>query len=229
MPLLFDIDYILLVIIPTAILSGLAQMYLRNAYSKWNDIRNAANAAGPEVAQRIKQVANLNVSLERSQGQLSDHYDPSDNSVAMSPDVANRASVASMAIMAHELGHAEQYKDGSLLIQARSFLVPAVSISPTLSYALIFGGLLFGASGLAWLGVGVFAISVLFMLLTLPVEFDASRRGMKLLKNAGLLADDEERSGAKQVLTAAALTYVAAAVTSLLQLLYFVSLVNRRD
>jgi hypothetical protein len=229
MPLGFNMEYILLVIIPTAILSGLAQMYLRNAYSKWNDVRNAASATGPEVARRIKQVANLNVSLERSQGQLSDHYDPSDNSVAMSPDVANRDSVASMAIMAHELGHAEQYKDGSLLIQARSFLVPAVSISPTLSYALIFGGLLFGATGLAWVGVGVFAISVLFMLLTLPVEFDASRRGMKLLKNAGLLADDEERNGAQQVLTAAALTYVAAAVTSLLQLLYFVSLVNRRD
>ncbi len=226
----FDIEYILLVIIPAAVLSGLAQMYLRNTYSKWNDVRNSADAAGPEVAKRISRKAGLDVRLEQSGGgDLSDHYDPSDNSVAMSPDVASRPTVASMAIMAHELGHAEQYKDGSLLIQARSFLLPAVSISPMASYALIFGGLIFQAPGLAWIGVGVFAISVLFMVLTLPVEFDASRRGMKLLTNAGLLADDEERSGAQQVLTAAALTYVAAAITSLLQLLYYVSLVSRRN
>jgi Zn-dependent membrane protease YugP len=225
----FDPQYMLLVLLPTIILSGLAQLFIRSAYSRWGQTRNGAGYSGPEVAQHLMRNQNLNVGLERSQGELSDHYDPSSHTVRMSPGVAGTNSVAAMAIVAHELGHAQQHQQGSFLITARNFLLPAVTVSPTLSYGLILGGLFLGLTGLAWLGVIVFGISVLFMLLTLPVEIDASMRGLRMLQDAGLMTTEQDRSGARQMLTAAALTYVAAAVTSILQLLYFVSLVSRRD
>lgn len=221
----FDLNYILLVIIPAAVLSGAAQLYLRTTYGKWSQTRNGLNMAGPDVAQRIMRRAGLNVGLELTPGQLSDHYDPRNHTVRMSPDVAQVPSVASMAIVAHELGHAQQHQEGSALIAARNFLVPAVSIGPSISYILILAGVFMGFTGLAWLGVAFFGLSVVFMVLTLPVEIDASMRGLRLLKETGLFTSAEDQRGARAVLTAAALTYVAAAVTSLLQLLYYVSLV----
>lgn len=224
--LFFDVNYLVLVMVPTLILSGLAQLYLRNAYGRWSQARNGSGLSGPEVAQRIMRSAGLNVRLEQTPGELSDHYDPSSHTVRMSPGVAQTNSVAAMAIVAHELGHAQQHQERSPLIAARSFLLPAVQISPMISYGLIFAGLIFGATGLAWLGVGFFAVTVVFMILTLPVEIDASRRGLKLLEQAGLMVGTDDRGGARQVLTAAALTYVAAAVTSVLQLLYYVTLVT---
>ena len=223
----FDPTYIFLVMIPTLILSGLAQMYLRNTYGTWSQRANSNDLMGPDTAERIIRRSGLqNVQLELADGELSDHYDPTSHTVRMSPDVAHTNSVASMAIVAHELGHAQQHQEGSAMIAARSFLLPAVQISPTVSYVMIIGGLLIGLSGLAWLGVAVFAISVAFMLLTLPIEFDASRRGLKLLEETGMLATDADRNGARSGLTAAALTYVAAAVGSVLQLLYWVSIVS---
>ncbi len=225
----FDPQYLLFVLLPAMIISGLAQMFIRSAYSQWGQTRNGAGYSGPEVAQRLMRRFNLNVDLERSDGELSDHYDPRSHTVRMSPGVAGTNSVAAMAIVAHELGHAQQHQENSVLITARNFLLPAVTVSPTLSYGLILGGLFLGLTGLAWLGVIVFGISVLFMVLTLPVEIDASRRGLHMLQEAGLMTSPQDRSGARQMLTAAALTYVAAAITSILQLLYFVSLVSRRD
>ena len=224
----FDFNYVLMVMLPTLIISGLAQWYLRSVYSTWSNRANTRGLSGPEVARRIMQTAGLNVSLEVTPGELSDHYDPSSHTVRMSPGVAQTNSVASMAIVAHELGHAQQHQENSPLIAARSFLLPAVQVSPTLSYGLIIGGLLFNLAGLAWLGIAVFAISVFFMLLTLPVEIDASMRGLRLLKETGIITDTTDQSGARSVLTAAALTYVAAAVTSIFTLLYYISLVNRR-
>lgn len=225
----FDPQYMLLVLLPTMIISGLAQWYIRSNYSQWSQARNAAGYSGPEVARRLMQTHNLNVDLEPTPQELGDHYDPSTHTVRMSPGVAGTNSIAAMAIVAHELGHAQQHQDGSILITARNFLLPAVTVSPSLSYGLILGGLFLGLTGLAWLGVLVFGISVLFMLLTLPVEIDASRRGLNMLQEAGLMTTEQDRSGARQMLTAAALTYVAAAITSVLQLLYFISLVSRRD
>ncbi len=225
----FDTNYLIFVLLPTVILSGLAQMMVRSAYSKWGQTRNGSGLSGPHVAQRIMQRSGLNVSLERTPGELSDHYDPSSHTVRMSADIADRPSVAAMAITAHELGHAQQHEDGSALIVMRNFLLPAVRFSPMLSYGLIMAGLLLNVMGLAWLGIVFFGVSVVFMLLTLPVEFDASRRGLILLEQSGLMVTDDDRNGARAMLRAAALTYVAAAVTSLLQLLYYVSLVNRRD
>jgi Zn-dependent membrane protease YugP len=226
----FDSNYLIWVMLPTLLLSGLAQMFVRSAYSKWSQQRNASGLTGAQVGERIIRNAGLTgVRLEITPGQLSDHYDPRTHVVRMSQDVAARPSVAAMAIVAHELGHAQQHAQKSGLIVARNFLLPAVQISPMVSYGMIFGGLLLNLTGLMWLGVVVFAVSVGFMLLTLPVEIDASMRGLRLLKETGLFQTSEDQGGARNVLTAAALTYVAAAVTSVLTLLYYISMVQRND
>lgn len=225
----FDTNYLLMVFIPTLILSGLAQLLVSSAYNKWKEVGNSTEATGPETARLIMRQSGLNVRLEGVPQEMGDHYDPREHVVRMSPDVANTNSIASMAIVAHELGHAQQAQDGSPLIVARNFLLPAVQISPMISYGMILAGLLFQLSGLAWLGVAFFAVTVVFMILTLPVEIDASLRGLRLLEETGMMRTEEDRNGARQVLTAAALTYVAAAITSILTLLYYVSLVNQRD
>lgn len=226
-----DTNYILLVLIPTMLISGAAQLFIRSAYQKWGSTRNHSGLNGPQVAQRIMATAGLqSVGLEPSPGgELSDHYDPQSNVVRMSPGVASNSSVASMAIVAHELGHAQQYAEQSPLIGMRSFLLPAVRFSPSLSYILILMGIFLNFTGLAWVGVLLFGLSVVFMLLTLPVEIDASRRGLKLLRESGVMTDPDDQRGAQQMLTAAAMTYVAAAVTSILTLLYYISLVQRRS
>jgi len=224
----FDMNYLLMVMIPTLILSGLAQWYMSNAVGKWSQIRNTGGYTGPEVAQQIMREAGLNVRLEGTQQQMGDHYDPREGVVRISPMVAGTNSVASMAVVAHELGHVQQHQENSPLIWARNILVPAVQFSPMLAYGMIMMGLLFRITGLAWLGIAFFGVTVIFMLLTLPVEIDASLRGLRLLEATGLIRTDQDRTGARQVLTAAALTYVAAALTSVLTLLYYISLVNRR-
>jgi Zn-dependent membrane protease YugP len=133
-----------------------------------------------------------------------------------------------MAIVAHELGHAQQHAQRSPLIAARNFLVPAVRLSPMISYFLIVMGLVFGIAGLFDLGIIFFGITVLFALITLPVEFDASKRGLRLLNEAGLMVTATDKQGSQRVLTAAASTYVAAAITAVVQLLYYMSLGRRR-
>lgn len=227
MPMYFDPTYLLLVALPTLILSGLAQMYVRSTYSKWGQVRNSRSVTGADVAQGIMRQNGLRVSLASTPGELSDHFDPSSGVVRLSQGVANTPSVAAMAIAAHEFGHVQQQQQGSILMTMRSFLVPAVQIAPTFSYLLILGGLLLNFAGLAWIGVALFGISVAFMVLTLPVEIDASTRAMKMLNEGGFFATEQDRDGARQMLTAAALTYVAAALTSILQLLYYVSLISR--
>lgn len=226
----FDMNYLLLVMIPTLIISGAVQAYLSSTYGKWSGVRNGAGVTGAQAAQAIFQRTDLNpVQLIGVPGKLSDHFDPGKNVVGLSQDVAQGTSVASMAVAAHELGHVQQYQQKSPLMALRSFLVPAVRLSPTISYGLIIAGLIFQLAGLAWIGVIVFGISVVFMLVTVPVELNASNRAMKLLTEAGLLTNEDDRRGARSVLTAAGLTYVGAAVTSILQLLYYVSLVQRNN
>jgi len=228
--MLFDPTYLLLVALPTMLLSGLAQWYVRSSYAKWLGERNTLGLSGTDVARRIIGVTSelSGVRLESTPGELSDHFDPRDNTVRMSPNIAQKPSVASMAIVAHELGHAQQYAEKSLLITLRQFLMPAVQVSPNIAYGLILFGILARATGLLWLGILVFGLTVVFMLLTLPVEIDASRRGLILLRQAGLMQTDTDSGGARSVLTAAALTYVAAAVSSLLTLFYYVMLAQRR-
>jgi uncharacterized protein len=224
----FDTSYFLLVAIPTLVLSGLAQLYLSSTYRKWGNVRNAVGATGAQVAGALFDRTALDaIPVQRVPGALSDHYDPGANVVRLSQSVSDVPSVAAMAVAAHELGHVQQYQSGSPLIAMRSALIPAVRFSPTVSYLCIMAGLFMNVTGLIWLGVIFFGAMVVFSLLTLPVEFDASRRGLQLLQEAGLLRSPEDERGARQMLRAAALTYVAAAISSVLTLLYYVSLAQR--
>jgi Zn-dependent membrane protease YugP len=219
----------LLFMIPAILLSILAQVLVSSAFNRWSKVHNTAGLTGAQVAQRIISYAGLGgVGLEGTPGQRTDHFDPTTNVVRMSQDVATVPSVASMAVVAHELGHAQQYAERSMLIQMRSFLIPAMQISPMVSYGLIMIGFLLNSVGMIQIGIMFYAIVVIFMLLTLPVEIDASRRGLQLLKDSGLMMASDDVTGSRSVLTAAALTYVAAAVTALLNLLYYISLLDRR-
>lgn len=225
----FDWNYFIFIAIPTLIISFGVQMYLRSTYGKWSKVRNSSGLTGAQVGQVLFDRTPLNeIATQVVPGQMTDHFDPRANVVRFSQGTATQPSVAAMAIAAHELGHVQQYQTGSALIKARGFLLPAVQFSPTLSYLSILAGILFNISGLLWLGVVFFGLMVLFTILTLPVEFDASRRGIALLGEAGLLNAAEDSRGAKAVLRAAALTYIAAAITSILQLLYYISIANRR-
>jgi uncharacterized protein len=227
--MIFDPNYLLFVFLPALVLSLLAQFFVTSAFNKWSEIRNGRGVTGIQVAETIMRQASLtNVRIEGTAGRLTDHYDPQSGVVRLSQDVATRPSVAAMAIVAHEFGHVQQHAQNSILIAMRNFLVPAVRFSPTISYFLIFAGLLFRVADLILAGALFFGVVVIFMLLTLPVEIDASLRGMRLLRETGLMATAEDSSGAGQVLTAAALTYIAAFVSALLQLLYYLSLAQRR-
>ena len=223
-----DPTYFWCVFIPTILISLFVQIYLKSTFNKWSQIRNSAGVTGMQVGQILFNKTSLNgIPLERVHGDLSDHFDPGANVVRLSDSVATRNSVAAMAVCAHELGHVQQYQTGSGLIKMRGALLPALQFSPMLSYIAILFGLIFNMANLIWIGIFFFALMVLFSILTLPVEIDASRRGLKLLREAGLMQTDDDAQGAKAVLTAAALTYLAAAITSILQLLYYVSLARR--
>ncbi len=228
---MFYIDpvYFWYVFIPTILISIGVQLYLRSTFAKWSKIKNSSGLVGPQVASQLYGHTSLQpVRVERVKGTMTDHFDPGNNVVRLSDPVSTQPSVASMAITAHELGHVQQYQTGSALIKVRGFLLPALQFSPTLSYIAILLGLWFNMTGMLWLGIIFFALMVLFSILTLPVEIDASRRGTKLLQEAGLMRSDADAQGSKAVLTAAGLTYLAAAVTSILQLLYYISIANRR-
>ncbi len=225
----FDPVYFWYVFIPALVISVGVQIYLRSTFSKWGGVRNHINMNGLQVGQALFDHTSLQtIPLQRTPGSLSDHFDPGANVVRLSDPIATQASVAAMAVTAHELGHVQQYQTGSALISARGFLLPALQFSPTLSYIALFMGFWFNMTNLIWIGVFFFGLMVLFSILTLPVEFDASRRGLKLLREAGLFQNKEDERGARSMLTAAGLTYLAAAVTSILQFLYLIARAQRR-
>ena len=229
---MFFIDpvYFWLVLIPVLVITAGVQIYLKSTFNKWSGVRNGSNLDGIHVGQQIFNKTSLkSIPLQHTSGTLTDHYDPGANVVRLSDPVSTQPSVASMAVTAHELGHVQQYQDGSALISMRGFLLPALQFSPTVSYISILLGLIFNVTGLLWIGIIFFALMVIFSILTIPVEFNASNRGLKMLGEAGLMVTDEDAKGARQMLTAAGLTYVAAAVTSILQLLYYVSIARRRS
>jgi Zn-dependent membrane protease YugP len=225
----FDSNYFFFIMLPTLVISGITQLYLKNTFSTWSQVANTKGMNGMQVARTLFAKTSLNpIPVEQTPGSLTDHYDPQMNVVRLSEAIANQPSIAAMAVAAHELGHVQQYQTGSGLIAMRNALLPALQFSPTISYMAFVAGFMFHLAGLMWLGIFFFGLMVLFSILTLPVEFDASRRGLALLKEAGLTNTSQESQGAKAVLTAAALTYVGAAITSVLQLLYYVSLAQRR-
>jgi Zn-dependent membrane protease YugP len=221
----FDPLY-LIVTLPALLLALYAQWKVRSAYQKYSEVPNERRVSGVEAARELLQANGLyGVDVEGAQGNLSDHYDPRSKVLRLSSGVANGRSVASLAIVAHEVGHAVQDQQQYALLRLRAGLVPAVNIGSSLGIWLVFGGLLLGFSGLAWLGVALFFTAVLFALVTLPVELNASSRALAMLRQTNLLSS-HDLSGAKSVLRAAALTYVAALAQAVMQLLYFVLLLS---
>ena len=217
----FDPLY-LLYALPGLLLGLWAQSRVKRNFNKYAKVRTLQNVTGAEVARSLLDAQGLyDVAVEEVQGTLTDHYDPRGKVLRLSPEVYRNPSVAAAGIAAHEMGHAMQHAGGYFPLQIRSTLVPAAQFGSTLAPWIFMGGLLLNITQVAWAGVILFGAAVLFTLITLPVEFDASARAKKLLVNNGILIGDEI-NGVNKVLDAAALTYVAAAVSAIGTLLYYV-------
>jgi hypothetical protein len=227
----FDPTY-LLFMLPGIALALWAQAKTRGAYAKYSEIRNLQNIPGWQVARAILDSNGLhNVQIEETPGELSDHYDPTTKVLRLSPGVARVPSVAAMGIAAHEVGHAIQDAMNYTPMRARAGIVPLAQFGSQIGFYALLGGLMLQITGLAVIGLVLFSFGALFALVTLPVEFDASKRAMAALQSTGLVTL-EEYEGARQVLNAAAWTYVAGFVSSLLMVLYFalqVAGLSRRD
>ena len=225
----FDWTYILLII--GMLLSLAASARLKSTFSYYRRIRSASGLTGAETAKRILQAAGItDVHVRAISGSLTDHYDPRTKTVSLSEDIYGQTSLAAVGVAAHECGHAIQHAHGYAPMNIRAALVPVVNIGSNLSIPLIFLGVLLSWNQtLIQLGIWAFALTVIFQLVTLPVEFNASHRAIVKVEEYGLLGS-EEVSGGKKVLTAAALTYVAGAASSALQLLRLILLYggNRR-
>ncbi len=222
----FDPTYWMLML-PGLALVMLAQIWVSSTYRRWGRVRSTSGLNGADAARRLLSYSGLNdVALEGTAGALTDHYDPRRRILRLSAGVAQSPSVASLAIAAHEIGHALQDQDGYFPLRLRAALVPAVNLGSWLGWILIFVGLILRSVDIAWLGVLAFAGGAVFALATLPVELNASSRARALLAQAGLAVGDDERRGVNAMLNAAAFTYVAALAAAALQLLYYVLLVG---
>ena len=211
-------------------LSLFAQQRVRSTFNKYSKVRSVNGMTGAQAAARILDNHGLsNVEIERVQGRLTDHYDPRSKTLRLSPDVYDAPSVAAVGIAAHEVGHALQDQSRYPALALRSAMVPTVQFGSKLGPILFFVGLILSFAPLAWLGVIAFAAVALFSVVTLPVEFNASSRAKQLLVSEGILAP-QEMDGVNKVLNAAAMTYVAAALSAVVWLLRYVSiLTGRRD
>lgn len=224
-PFFFDPRYMMFML-PAFLLMMIVQWYVQSAYRRWSQVPARSRLTGAEAAQRLISAGGLyGVRIEGVQGNLTDHYDPREKVLRLSSGVYNSSSVAALAIAAHELGHAMQDKEGYFPLRLRAAMVPAVNIGSYLGWILIVLGILIQATQIAWLGVLVFSLGALFALATLPVELNASARARQLLVTSGIISGDDEQRGVNNVLNAAAMTYVAALITAVLQLLYWVSVV----
>lgn len=223
-PLMFDPMYFVFAL-PALLLAFYAQFKVKSAYNKYLRVENWRGLTGSDVARRLLQATGLyNVKIEGTRGHLTDHYDSRSKTLRLSRQVAQGRSIAAASIVAHEVGHALQDAQGYAPLKLRAGLVPVATLGSWLGPILFFLGL-FIHPNLAWVGVGLFALAAIFTLLTLPVEFNASRRGLQLLQTYQL-ADGRQMTGAKKVLDAAALTYVAALAQALSTLLYYVFLLT---
>ncbi|UCH59197.1 MAG: zinc metallopeptidase [Anaerolineales bacterium] len=221
----FDPRYMLFMA-PAFLLMLAVQWYVNSTYRKWSQVPSRSRFSGGEAAQRLILRGGLHdVNVEGVAGNLTDHYDPRKKTLRLSQGVYRGTSVASLAIAAHELGHAVQDHEGYAPLRLRAALVPAVNIGSYLGWIFILIGLLLRLPELAWLGVIVFSGGAIFALATLPVELNASAKAKQLLVESGLILTEDEQKGVNQVLNAAALTYVAALVTAILQLMYYATLV----
>ena len=222
----YMIGYLLVIV--GAIIMALAQMKVSSAYNKYSRIENSIHLTGRDVAYEILNQHGLSdVQIYEVKGHLSDHYNPSNLTLNLSSEIYHGTSIASLAVAAHECGHALQHQEGYKPLTFRNMIVPVCNISQTIGWIAILLGLFIGKSSISWLGVLLMSLMLLFQIVTLPVEFDASSRALSILNDRYLTED--EYPGAKKMLTAAALTYVAAMLSTLLSLLRIVLMVMSRD
>ena len=218
----------LLFAVPGLILSLLAQGYVKSTFGRYFQVSVRSGLSGAQAAAEMARARGVPVTVEPTQGFLSDHYDPSSNTLRLSPDVYQGRSVAALGVAAHELGHALQKADNYFPMYLRSGLVPLAQIGSSMSLWVLFAGLWMHSELLQTAGILLFTAAVVFAVVTLPVEFDASARALRLLRADGIVSE-EEAEGVRKVLTAAAMTYVAAAISSMLTLLYYLTLAGRDD
>ncbi|MFN3706469.1 MAG: zinc metallopeptidase [Thermoflexales bacterium] len=211
--------------LPALILGLWAQWKVQSTYNKYARVPTALGVNGLQTARRLIGIYGLGVGVQNIPGFLTDHYDPRTKTVGLSQSSV-QDSVASVAVVAHELGHAMQDAEGYLPLKLRGAIVPAVQLSAWVGPLMFMIGLLLSSATLVNLGLLAFALAAGFAIITLPVEFDASRRALAMLQANGILMP-QELEGAKRVLDAAALTYVAAAAQAIMQLLYFITIANR--
>ncbi len=215
------------ILIVAMLLGAVTQWFVSSSYRRYSKVPLATGHSGAEVARRMLDAEGLHkVGIEIVPGELTDHYDPRSDVLRLSKDVYHGRSVAAAGIAAHEAGHAVQHARGFIAARVRQVLVPTANIGSSLAFPLILAGLFIGMTGLIMVGVIMFAGAVAFQLVTLPVEFDASRRALAALNIGNVLPEDQVR-GARTVLSAAALTYIAATLVAVLQLLYFLGLARR--
>ncbi|WP_115641271.1 zinc metallopeptidase [Clostridium putrefaciens] len=225
--LFYDSTYLILV--PALILSIWAQSKISSTFNKYSKIYSSKGYTGSQVARMILDSNGLvEVRIERVAGNLTDHYDPRDRVLRLSENVYSSTSVASIGVAAHEVGHAIQHQQEYRPLIIRNNIVPVVNISSRASWVIFFIGIIMGLPFLTNIGIVLFSAVVLFQLITLPVEFNASNRAIKILEDKSILYENEI-VGAKKVLSAAALTYVAATLTAISQLLRLMALSNRRN
>ena len=228
-PFFYDWTYILL--IPALILSMWAQFRVSSTFSRFSKVRASSGMTATQMAEQLLHAEGVyDVSVERTRGNLTDHYDPKNMVLRLSDSTANSTSVAALGVAAHEAGHVLQHRDGYAPLMLRTAAVPVVNIGSNLSWPLFVVGLIFSWEPLLYAGIALFALAVLFALITLPVEFNASKRALAALETNGYLQPGEEMRGAKKVLSAAAMTYVASAFMAIMQLLRLLAIAGaRRD
>lgn len=219
MPYFYIDYYYIILVVPVIIASLIIQSKLKSTYAKYSRVNNVKNLTGAQAAQMVLNYYGIyNVQIERVGGTLSDHYDPTKNVIRLSDGVFNSTSIAAVGVACHEAGHAAQHAQGYAPIKIRNTILPVCNIGSTLSMPLILIGLFAGFEPLIWIGIGFFAFVSVFQLVTLPVEFNASKRAISVIESNGILTF-EEKNGAAKVLKMAAMTYVAALATSVAQLL----------
>lgn len=222
------LDWTYILVIIGAIISAIASANVNSAFDKYSTVINYKGLTAEKAAQMILRDAGINdVRIERIKGNLTDHYSPTEKVLRLSDSTYGSVSVAAIGVAAHECGHAIQHQVGYAPLKLRSLSVPVANIGSKLSWPIIIAGLILGITPLAKVGVILFTFVVLFQLVTLPVEFNASGRALQILEGHNIL-EQSEMNGAKKVLKAAALTYVAALFASILQLLRLIMIVNRR-
>lgn len=225
MPFFYYDYWYLVLVMPALLISIWAQIKVKSTFSKYSRMSVSCGMTGAAASRLIQQANGIHTGLEAVAGELSDHFDPRNNTIRLSSAVYGQASVAAVGVAAHETGHALQHAHGYAPVKLRTAMVPVTNFASSLSPILIILGIVLAMDSFAYLGIALFSIATLFQLVTLPVEFNASRRAVVALEQSGQFTYDEIK-GVKKVLTAAALTYVAALFVSLMTLLRYILLVG---